>query len=512
MTEYIKCISKSRTMKPCCYYPIGNSLLCHIHQYQAEYTAEMMMNLAPCSTCRKTFYFENGDKVCESCKIRAQKTREESRAKVVLCDKEGCEYKRSQENKYCKLHQLQIFIDETAESGKKVCYNHTRGCREQLDAEYTFSKCGPCLKKDREKDHAKRNQVKTSVESHMNTCTTCCQVRVANDFIGQTGTTKTCKSCRDSNKRQDAKRDKEHRLELSRVKEDTPAIKYIRCRKNARDKGIPFELEYETYFEIIQKPCFYCGIVSNYLETETLYKNGIDRKDSGGGYLYDNCVSCCKMCNYMKGSLQVTVFLMRIEHILVYNHLQSGELHPNAFANSNGLNYAGYRNGAKKRNLEFTITEEEFDNTIMKDCYICGKKPLPHKHTNGIDRYDNSIGYTIENIRPCCKECNFFKKDFAYNDIIHQCGLIYQQHNKTIAKTQVTDSLDAKTSEQESLIEIPNCSVVKREHSTNKIREQARIRKQRQIESLKEKYGEEAYKEMRAKQMAEYRNKKKNTV
>lgn len=226
----------------------------------------------------------------------------------------------------------------------------------------------------------------------------------------------------------------------------------------------------------------------------------------------------------MKGSLQVSVFLMRIEHILVHNHLQSGELHPNAFANSNGSNYSEYRNGAKKRNLEFTITEEEFDNTIMKDCYICGKKTIPHKHTNGMDRYDNSIGYTIENIRPCCKECNFFKKEFAYDDVMHKCGLIYQQHNASIARMQVAGSLEAKTqvavkelptqieTKQESLIEIPNCSVVKREHSTNKLREQARIRKQRQIESLKEKYGEEAYKEMRAKQMAEYRNKKKNTV
>jgi len=348
----------------------------------------------------------------------------------------------------------------------------------------------------------------------MNTCTVCCQVREAIDFIGQKGTTKTCKSCRDSNKRQDAKRDKEHRLELSRVNEDTPAIKYIRCRKNARDKGIPFELEYETYFEIIQQPCFYCGIESIYLENESLYKNGIDRKDSGGGYLYDNCVSCCKMCNYMKGSLQVPVFLMRIEHILVHNKLQYGELHPNAFANSNGSNYSEYRSSARNRNLEFTIIEEEFDNAIVKDCYICGKKTIPHKHTNGINRYDNSIGYTTENIRPCCKECNFFKKEFAYDDMIHKCRLIYRQHDISGAKTQVAvkEPPTQIETKQESPIEIPNCGVVKREHSTNKLREQARIRKQRQIEALKEKYGEEAYKEMKAKQMAEYRNKKKNTV
>ena len=30
---------------------------------------------------------------------------------------------------------------------------------------------------------------------------------------------------------------------------------------------------------------------------------------------------------------------------------------------------------------------------------------------NGVDRYDNSVGYTIDNTRPCCKFCNSAKWD-----------------------------------------------------------------------------------------------------
>jgi len=41
------------------------------------------------------------------------------------------------------------------------------------------------------------------------------------------------------------------------------------------------------------------------------------------------------------------------------------------------------------------------------------------------------------------------------------------------------------------------------------MRDKNNLRKQKQIAALKEKYGEAVYKEMKAKQMAEYRNKKK---
>ena len=40
-------------------------------------------------------------------------------------------------------------------------------------------------------------------------------------------------------------------------------------------------------------------------------------------------------------------------------------------------------------------------------------------------------------------------------------------------------------------------------------REEARIRKQKQREKLKEKYGDEEYKKRRAKELAEYRKLKK---
>ena len=59
----------------------------------------------------------------------------------------------------------------------------------------------------------------------------------------------------------------------------------------------------------------------------------------------------------------------------------------------------------------------------------------------------------------------------------------------------------------------PSKNIVK---NTNKktpeeIRENSRVRKQKQRERLKEKYGDEEYKKMKAKELADYRNSKKET-
>lgn len=74
---------------------------------------------------------------------------------------------------------------------------------------------------------------------------------------------------------------------------------------------------------------------------------------------------------------------------------------------------------AKKRNYEFLLTKEEFYILIQSNCYYCGAKPnMTHKgrprtimdtsgfRYNGVDRKDNTLGYTKSNCVACCKICN----------------------------------------------------------------------------------------------------------
>lgn len=91
--------------------------------------------------------------------------------------------------------------------------------------------------------------------------------------------------------------------------------------KNERKFGNKTDISFETWFEMSQKPCFYCGLKSSNeqddrkrgkLITDTIfYYNGIDRIDSSKEYALDNSVTCCKYCNWFKLDDSVDEFLRR---------------------------------------------------------------------------------------------------------------------------------------------------------------------------------------------------------
>jgi hypothetical protein len=59
---------------------------------------------------------------------------------------------------------------------------------------------------------------------------------------------------------------------------------------------------------------------------------------------------------------------------------------------------------AKDRNLSFGLTEIEYARLAIEPCHYCS---LPFTSTgSGLDRLDNSIGYTSANVVSCCPLCN----------------------------------------------------------------------------------------------------------
>ena len=90
--------------------------------------------------------------------------------------------------------------------------------------------------------------------------------------------------------------------------------------------------------------------------------------------------------------------------------------------------FRGYQEGAKSRRLQFSLTFEQFRQLTSCSCYYCGAPPsnrrkrcsnsygqLPY---NGIDRKDNSLGYTVDNSVPCCKNCNYGKRTQSHDEFI----------------------------------------------------------------------------------------------
>lgn len=67
---------------------------------------------------------------------------------------------------------------------------------------------------------------------------------------------------------------------------------------------------------------------------------------------------------------------------------------------------------ARKKGLQLGLTlPREFAMMVSK-CTYCGRAATPDK-PNGIDRRDNSRGYTEDNCTPCCHECNYAKRSMT---------------------------------------------------------------------------------------------------
>ena len=66
-------------------------------------------------------------------------------------------------------------------------------------------------------------------ESKTKQCSTCKKIYEITDFIGVKGNeTKTCKHCREQNKKNDANRDKTHRNEVARKNDSKPERKLVK--------------------------------------------------------------------------------------------------------------------------------------------------------------------------------------------------------------------------------------------------------------------------------------------
>lgn len=95
-----------------------------------------------------------------------------------------------------------------------------------------------------------------------------------------------------------------------------------------------------------------------------------------------------------------------------------------------------YKVKSKKRNLAFDLSEEEFRNLITSNCFYCGCSPKNEKKMpeyagslfyNGIDRVDNTRGYSLDNCVPCCIICNKAKRDLTKQEFLDWIKLVYNK-------------------------------------------------------------------------------------
>jgi hypothetical protein len=93
-------------------------------------------------------------------------------------------------------------------------------------------------------------------------------------------------------------------------------FKYSARLSGYRKRTIEWKLTDEQTLNIIKKNCHYCNLTPS--ESRRLsgrgknanfvFFNGIDRVDSTKGYEFENCVPCCKYCNFAKNDMSYDDF------------------------------------------------------------------------------------------------------------------------------------------------------------------------------------------------------------
>lgn len=101
--------------------------------------------------------------------------------------------------------------------------------------------------------------------------------------------------------------------------------------------------------------------------------------------------------------------------------------------------FAQYKATAKRKKIKFNLSFNDFIQIAKQDCFYCGSKPLnialsPSGNGdfiyNGIDRIDNTKGYTLRNTAPACKICNYAKNTLTLEDFYIWIQKTYQNLSK----------------------------------------------------------------------------------
>ena len=105
-----------------------------------------------------------------------------------------------------------------------------------------------------------------------------------------------------------------------------------------------------------------------------------------------------------------------------------------------------YASCSKRQNREFSISLDFFAQAIKSPCKYCGAKPgnlmvfksasfykqrTKVEEYNGLDRVDNSKGYTLDNVVPCCAACNRAKRSMSVSEFSTWIHRLHQHMYKT---------------------------------------------------------------------------------
>jgi hypothetical protein len=292
-----------------CERPKMENNYCGKHQKQASIEIAINEGKRKCSTsrCLETFIpiTKKTIEYCSSCK----KEKEEYSKTITTCtwSENKCS-KKAKESGFCGKHEPRaLLLKDAKERGIRICDNGKRACRNNTIENKIH--CEECLRKDRENDINRYSKRKDT----LNMCLGCGK-ELKELLQGLRGKVQRCSECYEKQRKIEELRERTRNYsEENKANMDKYILSYI---QSAKIRNIAFDLTKEKFEELINMPCYYCN---SFNEKEVI---GIDRINSSMNYTIENCVPCCKICNFMKGTLTKNTFITQAHRIAKHTSVE----------------------------------------------------------------------------------------------------------------------------------------------------------------------------------------------
>jgi len=295
-----------------CSRPMLLNNYCGKHQTQSELNLAEQNGERKCSRtrCTNTFVSIAGKKLeyCAEC----IKAKEESLETLTLCKWQDAECKqKARESGFCGKHEPRaLLLKEASAKGVRICDDGKRACKNETVNNKL--KCEQCLEKNRTRENAQYSE-------RIDNASLClgCGKHIEKFIIGKRDNlVQRCEECYIKLRKTEDERGERERNYSAEKREnlDRYFSTYIKC---AKIRNIGFELTKEEFEKLVLQPCYYCG------ESKEGEVIGVDRLDSLMKYTINNCVPCCKTCNFMKGTLSMSRFIQHSHKIAKHISLDS---------------------------------------------------------------------------------------------------------------------------------------------------------------------------------------------
>lgn len=221
---------------------------------------------------------------------------------------------------------------------------------------------------------------------------------------------------------------------------------YSSIKYSALSRNILFEITqldiWEKFLEQDGK-CVYSGQKLIWQDGARTIRGiaSVDRIDSRIGYIKDNIQIVHKDVNWIKLNHSEKHFLEICQNISIFDRNYTEALnyipikkHKNwsGYGEISGGHWCKIKESAVSRNIDFSISIENCWDLYLKQGGVCALSGLPigfescqkkksEERTSSLDRINNNLGYSIDNIQWLHKEVNMMKSDFIQEYFIELC-------------------------------------------------------------------------------------------